>query len=142
PVATAAAVSIAWRPWLFGAAPLFPAHLQFDLPWWGLLLCVGMGVVSGLQSGLFTIVLYAIEDAFERLPIHWMWWPALSGLIVGLGGFIEPRELGVGYDGIPDLLASRMTLKAVLAVLLVKAVIWLVALSSGTSGGVLAPLLI
>jgi CBS domain-containing protein len=35
-----------------------------------------------------------------------------------------------------------MTVQAVLAILLVKAIIWLVALSSGTSGGVLAPLLI
>jgi len=142
PVAAAAAVSIAWRPWLFGAAPLFPAHLAFDLPWWGLLLCVGMGILSGLQSGLLTMLLYAIEDGFERLPIHWMWWPALGGLFVGLGGLIEPRALGVGYDIITDLLTSPMTLHAVLAILLVKAAIWLVALSSGTSGGVLAPLLI
>jgi CBS domain-containing protein len=87
-------------------------------------------------------LLYKIEDAFERLPIHWMWWPALGGLVVGLGGLIEPRALGVGYDIISDLLSSHILAGAVLAILLVKAGIWLVALSSGTSGGVLAPLLI
>jgi chloride channel protein, CIC family len=76
------------------------------------------------------------------LPIHWMWCPALGGLIIGLGGLIEPRVLGVGYDIIDGLLNSKMLPQAVLTILLVKAAIWLVALSSGTSGGVLAPLLI
>jgi H+/Cl- antiporter ClcA/CBS domain-containing protein len=142
PVATAATISIAWRPLFFGATPLFPADLSFNLPWWGLLLCVAMGIISGLQSGLLTRLLYAVEDGFERLPIHWMWWPAMGGLVVGLGGLIEPRALGVGYDVIADLVSSHMVVSAVLAILLVKAGIWLVALSSGTSGGVLAPLLI
>jgi len=87
-------------------------------------------------------MLYKIEDLFEALPIHWMWYPAIGGLIIGLGGLIEPRALGVGYDIIEGLLNSTLLPSAVLAVLLVKAFIWLVALSSGTSGGVLAPLLI
>ncbi|MGO4568899.1 chloride channel protein [Rhizobium sp. 2YAF20] len=142
PVAVAACVSICWRPFLFGQGPLFPTNFQVHLPWWGIFLCAAMGIISGLQSGVMTTLLYKIEDAFERLPIHWMWWPALGGLIVGLGGLIEPRALGVGYDIISDLLANHIVAKAVLAILLVKAGIWLVALSSGTSGGVLAPLLI
>lgn len=142
PVAVAACASIYWRPFLFGQGPLFPTNFHNHLPWWSVFLCIAMGVVSGLQSGLLTTLLYKIEDAFERLPIHWMWWPALGGLVVGLGGLIEPRALGVGYDIISDLLGSHIVAKAVLAILLVKAGIWLVALSSGTSGGVLAPLLI
>ncbi|MEO8883395.1 MAG: chloride channel protein [Devosia sp.] len=142
PVAAAATVAIGWRPFLFGATPLFPTHVAFNLPWWGLLLCAAMGIVSGLQSGLLTTLLYAVEDGFERLNIHWMWWPAIGGIVVGLGGLIEPRALGVGYDVIADLLDTHMAIQAVVGLLLVKAVIWLVALSSGTSGGVLAPLLI
>ena len=71
-----------------------------------------------------------------------MWWPALGGLVVGLGGLIEPRALGVGYDVIADLLAGHATAKAVALILVVKSIIWIVALASGTSGGVLAPLLI
>jgi CIC family chloride channel protein len=142
PVAVAACVSICWRPFLFDQGPLFPTNFQVQLPWWGIFLCAAMGIISGLQSGVLTTLLYKIEDAFERLPIHWMWWPALGGLIVGLGGLIEPRALGVGYDIISDLLSSHIVAKAVLAILLVKAGIWLVALASGTSGGVLAPLLI
>ncbi|MFK0162001.1 chloride channel protein [Rhizobium sp. NPDC090279] len=142
PVAVAACVSVVWRPLLLGGGPLFPAHFDIPLSWWGILLAAGLGIISGLQSGLLTTLLYKIEDAFEKLPIHWMWWPALGGLVVGLGGLIEPRALGVGYDIIADLLHSHITVAAVLAILLVKASIWLVALSSGTSGGVLAPLLI
>ncbi|MEK1872899.1 MAG: chloride channel protein [Rhizobium altiplani] len=142
PVAVAACVSICWRPFLFEAGPLFPRQFHMDLPWWGILLCAGMGILSGLQSGILTTLLYKIEDLFEALPIHWMWCPALGGLIIGLGGLIEPRVLGVGYDIIDGLLNSSLLPQAVLTILLVKAAIWLVALSSGTSGGVLAPLLI
>lgn len=98
------------------------------------MLCVVLGIVSGLQSGLMTKLLYKIEDLFETLPIHWMWWPALGGLVVGLGGLIEPRALGVGYDIIADMLGNHIVAKAVIAILLVKSGIWLVALSSGTSG--------
>ncbi|NTG42137.1 chloride channel protein [Rhizobium rhizogenes] len=142
PVVIASCVSIAWRPLLIGSGPLFPAHFDMQMSWWGIPLATCLGILSGLQSGLLTTLLYRIEDAFEKLPIHWMWWPALGGLVVGLGGLIEPRALGVGYDIISDLLNDHIVASAVLAILLVKAGIWLVALSSGTSGGVLAPLLI
>ncbi|KPH07565.1 CBS domain-containing protein (plasmid) [Rhizobium acidisoli] len=142
PVAVAACVSICWRPLLFGTGPLFPTHFQVDLPWWGIFACAAMGIISGLQSGLLTTLLYRIEDLFEALPIHWMWWPMLGGLVIGLGGLIEPRAMGVGYDIIDGLLNNRLLAPAVMSILLVKTVIWLFALSSGTSGGVLAPLLI
>jgi CBS domain-containing protein len=85
--------------------------------------------------------LYKIEDLFSELPIHWMWWPALGGLAVGIGGWLEPRALGVGYDVIGDLLADRLAVDVVLALIVCKAAMWVVALGSGTSGGVLAPLL-
>ncbi len=142
PVAAAAITATALRPLLFGAGPLFPFAADPALPWWGLIACAGLGIAAGLMSCVLTTLLYACEDAFERLPIHWMWWPALGGLAVGLGGLIEPRALGVGYNVIADLLGGTLALKAVLLILGVKAAIWLVALSSGTSGGVLAPLLI
>ncbi len=142
PVAVAAVTATCWRPVLFGSGPLFPFSAVAALPWWGIIACAGVGIVVGLLSGLLTKLLYGIEDAFEHLPIHWMWWPAIGGVAVGLGGLIEPRALGVGYDVIADLLGGHMVMRTVLVILIVKAVIWLVALSSGTSGGVLAPLLI
>jgi len=142
PVVVAALTAICWRPMLFGIGPLFAFSDVPALPWWGILACAAVGIVTGLLSGLLTKLLYGIEDAFEHLPIHWMWWPALGGIVVGLGGLIEPRALGVGYDVIADLLGGHMVVRAVLVILIVKATIWLVALSSGTSGGVLAPLLI
>jgi H+/Cl- antiporter ClcA/predicted transcriptional regulator len=142
PVAAAALTATCWRPLLFGSGPLFPFAPHLALPWWGLIACVGVGVVAGLQSGLLTKLLYMLEDAFERVPIHWMWLPMIGGVFVGLGGLVEPRALGVGYDVIGDLLSAPMVMRAVVAILLVKGAIWLVSLASGTSGGVLAPLLI
>jgi CBS domain-containing protein len=91
---------------------------------------------------VLTKILYTLEDGFEHLPVHWMWWPAIGGIAVGIGGLVEPRALGVGYDVIRSLLTDRLLVGAVLVLLAVKAGVWLAALSSGTSGGVLAPLLI
>src|SRR3546814_3739745 len=107
-----------------------------------LLSCVVAGLDCGMLGTAMISIMYKVEDAFGRLPVHWMWWPALGGLVVGLGGWLEPRALGVGYDVIGDLLANDLALQVVVALVLVKAVIWVVALGSGTSGGTLPPLLV
>ena len=142
PVVISSIVAIAWRPWLVGAWPLFPHTGIPALPWWGLALCAGAGVLSGLQSALTTGALYWFEERFEKLPLHWMWWPALGGVAVGVGGLIDPAALGVGYDNIQALINGTVVLHAAVTLFLVKAIIWVVALASGTSGGTLAPLLI
>ena len=143
PVVVATVVAFAWRPMLLGVAPLFPFEAAPVQAWWptgGLSL--GMGVVVGLEAALLSALLYRVEDAFHRLPVHWMWWPALGGVVVGVGGLIDARVLGAGYANIQALLDGSLAVRVVLALLVVKAVVWLVALGSGTSGGVLAPLLI
>ncbi len=142
PVAVAAIVAAAWRPWLLGGGVLFPMASSAALPPLGLLCAAGLGILAGLGSGVLTQMVYAAEDVFQRLPIHWMWWPIFGGAAIGLGGLIEPHALGVGYDNIARLLAGGMAVGATLRLVLVKSVIWSVALGSGTSGGVLAPLLI
>jgi CIC family chloride channel protein len=101
-----------------------------------------VGVAAGLGSGLLTSLVYGCEDFFQRLPIHWMWWPALGALVVGIGGVLDPRVLGVGYDSIHSLMRGELLGKALLTLLVAKAFVWAIALGSGTSGGVLAPLLI
>jgi CIC family chloride channel protein len=142
PVALASATAGAARRYILGLGPLFPvpAHPVFIGPE-GLLGCVVCGLLAGALSALLTGAVYAAEDAFLKLPIHWMWWPALGGLVVGLGGLIFPQALGVGYDTIGALLSGNVARNVILGVLLVKSVIWAVSLGSGTSGGVLAPLL-
>jgi len=142
PVAVASVVAAAWRPLLLGGGPLFPMAQSATLPPLGLLLCAGLGIAGGLASGLLTGMVYKSEDLFQRLPIHWMWWPVFGGAVVGIGGLIEPHALGVGYDNIAALLHGDMTSVATLRLIAVKAIIWSIALGSGTSGGVLAPLLI
>jgi H+/Cl- antiporter ClcA/CBS domain-containing protein len=142
PVATAAMVAAVWRPWLLGPGPLFAYGIAPMIPWWGLGLCALLGIVAGLQSGLMTIILYKVEDLFHELPIHWMWWPAMGGVVVGIGGWLDPAVLGVGYDNINALVHGTLNMHDAVALLIGKCVVWIVALSSGTSGGVLAPLLI
>jgi H+/Cl- antiporter ClcA len=140
PVAVACAVAGFARALFFGTGPLFP--LETAAPdSWSLLSCVIAGLLSGALASGLSAALYKTEDLFGKLPIHWMWWPALGGIVVGIGGWLEPRALGVGYDVIGDLLHQHIALQVALLLLAVKAVMWVVALGSGTSGGVLAPLL-
>jgi len=142
PVALASAMAAVLRRYLLGFGPLFPVpeHPLFIGPK-GLLGCVLVGLLAGVLSVLLTLSVYAAEDAFQHLPIHWMWWPAIGGLVIGLGGLIFPQALGVGYDTIGALLQGSVTTHVILGVLFVKWFIWAVSLGSGTSGGVLAPLL-
>ncbi|WP_198119716.1 chloride channel protein [Massilia rhizosphaerae] len=140
PVATACAVAGFLRPLVIGAGALFPLQTAPVTPL-ALGSCVLAGIACGALAWLMSTALYRVEDAFHRLPIHWMWWPALGGLAVGIGGYFQPRALGVGYDVIGDLLHNHMVAGAIVGLLAVKLVIWLIALGSGTSGGVLAPLL-
>ena len=142
PVALACATAGAVRRYILGFGPLFPvpAHPIFIGPQ-GLAGCVVAGLLAGLFSALLTKAVYAAEDGFQKLPIHWMWWPAIGGLGVGIGGLIFPQALGVGYSTIGALLQGNVAYTTIAGILLVKSFIWAFALGSGTSGGVLAPLL-
>src|SRR5512135_618281 len=142
PVALAAAVSGALRVLFLGAGPIFPVagHASLDGP--ALLIACLVGIAAGLASSGLTVLVYFFEDLFQKLPIHWMWWPILGGLAVGIGGLIDPRVLGVGYDVIRQLLRGEIIGGVVFGLLIAKALVWSIALGSGTSGGVLAPLLI
>ena len=142
PVALASATAATARTFVIGPGPLFPLpeHAAFAGTS-ALLYCVLVGLVAGGFSALLTGAVYAFEDLFKRLPIHWMWWPALGGLVIGIGGLICPQALGVGYDVIGQVLHEGYAARAILVLVVVKGVIWSVSLGSGTSGGVLAPLL-
>ncbi|HEY7291002.1 MAG TPA: chloride channel protein [Vicinamibacterales bacterium] len=142
PVALACVTAAALRRHIIGLGPIFPVpeHPVF-IGTSGLAGCIVAGLLAGALSAALTAAVYAAEDAFQHLPIHWMWWPALGGLVIGIGGYYFPQALGVGYDVISDLLQGDMSLKIILGVLIVKSLIWSISLGSGTSGGVLAPLL-
>ncbi|HKT47867.1 MAG TPA: chloride channel protein [Candidatus Acidoferrales bacterium] len=142
PVALASATAAMVRRYLLGFGPLFPVpeHPLF-IGLKGLAGCIVVGILAGGLSSLLSLSIYKVEDFFHKLPIHWMWWPAIGGLAIGIGGLIFPQALGVGYDTIGNLLQGSVTSHVILGILLVKWFIWAVSLGSGTSGGVLAPLL-
>jgi len=142
PVAVAAVTAGALRVYLLGPGPVFAALPHAPLAPGALVGALGLGLVGGILSGVLTWAVYAFDDLFDKLPIHWMWWPAIGGLFVGVGGLIDPRVLGVGYDLIRSLLQGNLVGGLVLGLLVTKALVWALALGSGTSGGVLAPLLI
>jgi chloride channel protein, CIC family len=142
PVALASITAAALRRHILGMGPMFPvpphaAAIGFS----GLAGCIVVGLLAGVLSALLTELVYASEDAFAKVPIHWMWWPALGGFVIGIGGYIFPQALGVGYDVIGNLLQGDTPVRILVGVLVVKSIIWAVSLGSGTSGGVLAPLL-
>ena len=140
PVSIAVVVATVFRWSLLGTAPIFPTnHALPALGYADLLHCAAAGVIGGFIAWLATALVYLSEDMFRKLPIHWMWWPAIGGLIIGIGGLFEPRALGVGYDVIRVLLAGQATMPLIVGILIVKTLIWSLSLGSGTSGGVLAP---
>jgi chloride channel protein, CIC family len=126
---------------LLGAGPIFPVALHAALEPRALAVALLVGVCAGFGSGLLTALVYACEDLFAKIPLHWMWWPAFGGLAVGLGGLIDSRVLGVGYETIHGLMRGEVLGAALVSLLVAKGIVWAVALGSGTSGGVLAPLL-
>ncbi len=142
PVSASVMVATVCRWGLLGTAAVFPvtpAASVAAVPAWAIALAVLPGLSGGLFGVLASALVFKAEDAFGRLPVHWMWWPAIGGLIIGVGGLFQPRALGVGYDVIAQLLAGRAGLDLIVSLLVVKALIWSLSLGSGTSGGVLAP---
>lgn len=141
PVAIACTVGAAGHHLLFGQKPVFAMGDIVSPDISALLSCVAVGIVIGLLSVFVSKSLYFIEEGFEKLPVHWMWWPAIGGLLVGTIGYFAPRTLGVGYENIADILSGSLTLQVVLSLCFLKFLSWVIALGSGTSGGTLAPLL-
>ena len=141
PVAVAAIIAALTRVPVLGAGPLFPTamHSPLGAEAMGIALLIGIG--AGLGSGLLTLLVYACEDTFAKLPLHWMWWPAIGAVAIGVGGVIDPRVLGVGFETIHGLLLGHILGASLIGLMLAKGIVWAIALGSGTSGGVLAPLL-
>jgi chloride channel protein, CIC family len=142
PVAIASATAAILRGYILGHGPLFQMPgisgvegVSFSA---GALL---LGAFVGLIAAGMSRMMYAFEDLFERLPVHWMWWPAIGGIGIGVGGLFFPRGLGVGYDNIAELLRGNAPIALIMGILVAKSLMWAFSLGSGTSGGVLAPLL-
>lgn len=142
PVAVACITASVLRVPLIGEGPIFPIKPHAPPTVSVLLAALFVGLAGGFGSAALTKIVYFFEDAFARLPIHWMWWPAIGAVFIGFGGWIDPRVLGVGYDYIDQFLKGDLVGTSALMLLVDKALVWAIALGSGTSGGVLAPLLI
>jgi len=141
PVALACITGAAGHHLLFGTGPVFPMPDVATPSNVALAIYSSIGIVIGFLAMGLTKTVYWIEDVFEKLPIHWMWWPAVGGLVVGLIGYFAPHTLGVGYDNITSLLSGKLPLYLILNLCFLKFLSWAIALGSGTSGGTLAPLM-
>lgn len=141
PVALACITGAAGHHLLFEPGPVFPSPVVAAPSNGALAVYSVIGLLTGLLAAGVTKLVYLIEDGFEKLPIHWMWWPAIGGIAVGIAGYFAPHTLGVGYENITHVLSGTMALQAVLTLCIMKFISWSIALGSGTSGGTLAPLL-
>jgi H+/Cl- antiporter ClcA len=141
PVALACITGAAGHHFFFDAGPVFAMSALASPSNTALAAYSVMGIIIGFIAAFVTKVVYYIEDGFEKLPVHWMWWPAIGGIAVGIVGYFAPRTLGVGYENITDILSGQMTMNLILSLCILKFISWAIALGSGTSGGTLAPLL-
>jgi H+/Cl- antiporter ClcA len=140
PVALAASTATGIRMMFEGMEPVFAMPNLQQPSGLALATYIVLGGVMGLVSVIVTKIVYAIEDGFEHLPVHWMWWPAIGAVVVGIVGYFAPDTLGVGYYNISNILSNRLTISAILFLCSMKFLSWSIALGSGTSGGTLAPL--
>jgi H+/Cl- antiporter ClcA len=141
PVAMGCITGAAMHHLLFGSAPMFPMP-PIELPGnHALFIYSVIGLLIGLLSLLITKAVYWVEDSFEKLPVHWMWWPAIGGLVVGIIGYFAPRTLGVGYENITELLSGQASMHLIITMAVLKLLSWGISLGSGTSGGTLAPMM-
>lgn len=140
PVLLACVTANGARVAMVGTAPAFAVREIGDPTPLSLLAFVFIGAVAGVASVGVTKAVYWVEDLFERLPIHWMWWPAIGAIPVGVIGIYAPRTLGVGYENIEQMVSGDLTGSALAILCGAKLVSWLFSLGSGTSGGTLAPL--
>ena len=142
PVALAAVSATGVRYATYGAGAVFSMPTVLEPGLSALISFIILGAIVGVLSVLVTKAVYGIEDAFSKLPIHWVWWPALGGIVAGVIGWIEPRTMGVGYDNIDAIISGSFGVKMLIAMCVLKFAAWSIALGSGTSGGTLAPLFI
>ena len=140
PVALACVTGAGMHFLLFGNQPVFAMPPIPAAPNSALAIYVLLGAVVGVVAGGVSRSIYWIEDLFEHLPIHWMWWPAIGAVAIGVVGYFAPHTMGVGYDNIARLLTGSTPLKVVIFLCVLKYLSWSISLGSGTSGGTLAPL--
>jgi CIC family chloride channel protein len=140
PVALASAAACSAHMAWAGSEPAFTMPAVQAPGGGALAVYIGMGLILGVISMFVTRAVYAVEDAFEKLPIHWMWWPAIGGVVVGIVGVVSPHTMGVGYDNIDRILSGDLAGQAAVVFCLLKFVSWALSLGTGTSGGTLAPL--
>src|SRR5438477_4963107 len=133
PVALAAATATGVRMVFEGSRPVFAMPDLAQPSGEALATYIALGAVIGVASVVVTRIVYAVEDGFEHLPVHWMWWPAIGAVAVGVVGYFAPRTLGVGYDNIDHILSANFTVRAMVALCILKFVSWCVSLGSGTS---------
>ncbi len=140
PVALACVAGAGMHILLFGHQPVFamPAIPTPDNKALAIYVLLGGGI--GVVAAFVSRSVYWIEDAFEKLPIHWMWWPALGAIAIGVIGYFAPHTMGVGYDNITRLLSGAAPIRVIAALCFLKYLSWSISLGSGTSGGTLAPL--
>jgi CIC family chloride channel protein len=140
PVALASVTACGMHIALVGAEPAFVMPAVAAPGGAALAVYIGMGVLLGVASMLVTRAVYAVEDAFEKVPLHWMWWPAIGGVVVGIVGWLSPHTMGVGYDNIDRMLSGELAGQTAIVFCALKLVSWSLSLGTGTSGGTLAPL--
>lgn len=140
PVTLASATATAVRIFFVGTEPIFQLPNLQQPGNLALVSYLITGALIGVASVFVTKAVYKVEDTFEKIPIHWMWWPAIGAIAVGVIGYFFPKTMGVGYDNIENIISGNILGGSLILLFVFKFLSWSISLGSGTSGGTLAPL--
>lgn len=127
---------------VFGNQPVMvlPAEYGVQSPW-ELLLYVGLGIITGVASVLYSRGVWKAQDLFARLPAAWTQ-IALGALLVGgLDLGFRTDLWGQGHESLDlGIVAARSAL-FLLALAAAKLVATAVSFGAGGTGGVFTPAL-
>ena len=140
PVALASAAAMAVRIVFVGTGTAFEIGTIGQVHYEALAFYTIIGAIVGVAAAWVTKATYGIEDLFEKLPVHWAWWPAIGAVFVGVIGYLQPKTLGIGYENITAIINGQIVGTALVVFVIAKFLSWSIYLGSGTSGGTLAPL--
>src|SRR5579864_884052 len=93
PVSLSCVTGAAMHFIFFGFGPAFAMPTIPEPSSIAMVTYVCLGCVIGVCAALVSKAVYLIEDLFEKIPLHWMWWPAIGAVAVGVIGYFAPFTL-------------------------------------------------
>jgi len=139
PIIISAVVATAVSRHFLGDFPAFFVPPYELVSVWEFPLYVTLGFICAGVGMAFILVLYRVEDLFDRFRFPEYLKALVGGLILGVLGLTFPQVLGVGYGAIDQSLALSYSWWLLVVLVGIKILATSITIGLGGSGGIFAP---